>query len=235
MATGSWEARHGLGQGVPQGLEAAQGPRAHDHGHEGEALEQDLEEGQLDLDGVLPPVGQGIVHRLGQRAHESPRELLVHGHVAQGRPPRAAAGGRDGCAEARVVGAEDDEARGEVHARIDAPGRGPRVDVPGVRHDDGGGSHRGEGPDEESLHGRPELIGVRGVEGPRHGGRPDGLRSYGHGLLPGPRPRPARPRYHREPAPSKGARNPSPARVSGSVGRFYRGFIRGSGGDRSPL
>ena len=152
--------------------------------------EQELDEGDLDLDRMFADVGRRVGHTVGARGQERRDDLPVHGGGSQGGPESVARVEGDlpeagGC----VVGSQDDDHLiGLVCDLIVAVGADlAGVDVAGMRDDDGERFFRlrRECVLHEFFNGEPEDGRRFRVELPRHGRR-DG---------PAPLPfRPGRPR-----------------------------------------
>src|SRR4029079_15777166 len=99
------------------------------------ARAEDLEEGELHLERVLPAVRLRVLLERRAEREETLGETAVDGHVAERLSP---GGGRiegEWRAAAGVVRTEDDRRGRDRDRRVHGSGDRARIDVSGVRHD----------------------------------------------------------------------------------------------------
>ena len=147
-----------------------------------------LEEGELDLDGVLPPVRLRVDVDEAGELDDPLRGVLVHADLPQGRLPFSLPVGRDAAPQPVVVRPDDDHQLGlpelgdvEEAVRRYRPGVGvARVGADaGLEVRGGPGATNGREPSRAepvqvgAVDGLPELGLARGIEAPGHRGPSD--------------------------------------------------------------
>ena len=143
---------------------------------------QELEERQLDLDGMFGDVR--LVIHLDRSLRDLPERLRcgrIDRHIAEGRAKRARFPEGDagpGVADAGVVWRQNEDQAGDRNAAEDAGGSGTGVHVASMGTDYGDRPSgrlpvRPSGIGEQGCHRRPQFHGVFGIEATADGGRPD--------------------------------------------------------------
>ena len=90
------------------------------------------QERQLDFDGVLPPVGAGVVACGWEAVDQLPCELGVHLLDAQRSLPPFVGRNRHLSTDPGVVGPENNDLRGTIRCAKSRPATPPRIDIAGV-------------------------------------------------------------------------------------------------------
>ena len=115
-------------------LAAVDAMRADGNGNEGKSGLKDLQEGKLDFECVLGPMSFRIFGEQIEFCDQLRRERAVDLRVAQRRLPRAARHDGQSLAASGMVGAENDEALGKLHAREDRASHVTGIHVSGMWH-----------------------------------------------------------------------------------------------------
>src|SRR5262249_37209011 len=117
--------------------------------------------------------GGVLLERRGERAQPS-AESPVDRDVSERRAPGVRRIERGRRAAPRVIRAQDDDGRRDLDPRGDGAGHRARLDVPGLRNDRAQRGLAPRRPGQELPHLGLETVATALVEGPGHGGEPDG-------------------------------------------------------------